>query len=288
MQIIIRKLLYIFILVLFFTHLCNIHASLQIGGAAADTNINVNRLSHIAPISTGSVHTWTIDKRKWAHDESKRAQYTEDLTDELFLTAANHQLQPNFRFVRCNGKYAIDSDNGFDGFYILLDADDNIAKLSNSGNLVKGSNRDAVIPVIILTESKYKSNGVLQLGAGINGAAQMSEAWIRYVAHNLIKNGMQEGLYPITVNEHTEPNHHYCESTRAQVSFFLDKIAKENRIIQGIFRLATLLDGNGNFSVYILSNNDDMRERTQNLLNDIPLLSCKLRDQTKKQQCSIM
>ncbi len=246
-------------------------AAVMMGGGAADTDVNIDGLSLDQPSSA----FFKTLKVKNLPEQSERGMYSERLTDCLFLSGVNKNLsktKPGYRFVRCNGKYDIRSDNGYDGFYVLLDNDDNIAMFSECSNIVKGSNREATYPIVIITESKYKADGILQFGPGINGATQMSEAWVRYVAHNILLN-RESRTYIETCPITKDPNVGIptCESPACGIvkKTILNEVIIGNRGLRRVFRLATVLDSEKNFTLCALYDTDAMKSRTEALLGQL-------------------
>lgn len=77
----------------------------------------------------------------------------------------SHVVRNGYQVTPLNGKY--EGDSGIDGLF-RVDYKNEYYYL--------------------IVESKYSASGSPQFGPGINGAGQMSTAWIRYVAHNLSLN----------------------------------------------------------------------------------------------------
>lgn len=148
--------------------------------------------------------------------------------------------------------------NGYDGLYVVLDSDGAVAKF-NGENVVKfNSGGD---PIIIINESKFSRNGALVFGAGIElrdetYAVQMSEAWVRIVAHNVLKRVEDRQCVISTKDE-------VCVKVYGALQSIVIGGVQD---LRNVFRTATVLADDGTWSVYALSSDTNGLSRTKGLL----------------------
>lgn len=237
--------------------------SLMIGGARADTKV---RLGHLSKDPPKSDIVETCNKRRnlprdW-HQLCNNAKGMEaERISRMFFSSLKHTncRGSEFTTIACDGSYS--TVNGYDGLYVVLDSDGAVARF-NGINVVKSSSEGD--PIIIINESKFSSNGELIFGSGIEledktYAVQMSEAWVRIVAHNVLKRVEECRCVISKVDE-------VC----GKVYDALTSIVRGNvQDLRSVFRTATVLDKDGQCSVYALGSDTNRFKKTKNLLEQL-------------------
>lgn len=240
---------------LLFSEIYSMENELLIGGARADTNVNIGRLSKSSPSETDIVYTSNKAlPKKWSQSTyMKKGQHAESIAREFFSSLEHENVRGSkFTTIACDGSYG--TDNGYDGLYVVLDSDGAVARF-NRENVVKSNSGGN--PIIIINESKFSTCGDLVFGPGIKlsdetYAEQMSEAWVRIVAHNVLKR-VKNGE---------------CEVC-AEVNELLRNITDGRVRYLNVFRTATVLADDGTWNIYALGSDEDMVGWTKKLLSQL-------------------
>lgn len=255
-KLVVRNLLIAYLLL--FSDIYAIEDGLLIGGARADTNVKIGRLlknfpSEMEVVKVVKINNKKLSGKKWKKfNDIEKGQYAESIA-RSFFSSLKHKNVRNSEFTTkaCDGSYS--TVNGYDGLYVVLDSNEAIARF-NGDNVVKSNSGGD--PIIIINESKFSTYGDLVFGPGIKlsdetYAEQMSEAWVRIVAHNVlkrVKNGECKGIV--------------CTEVYNIVSGPVQKL-------RNVFRTATVLADDGTWSIYALGSNKAMVDRTKDLLNQL-------------------
>lgn len=248
-KLIVRNLLIACLLL--FSEIYSMEDELLIGGARADTNVNIGWLSKNSPSETDIIGTSNKDlPRKWSRfTYMEKGKYAERIAREFFSSLKHENVRGSkFTTIACDGSYG--TVNGYDGLCVVLDSDGAAARF-NGEKVVKSNSRGN--PIIIINESKFSTSGDLVFGPGIKlsdetYAEQMSEAWVRIVAHNVLKRV-----------ENSE-----CEEVCAEVYNIVSGPVQD---LRNVFRTATVLANDGTWSIYALGSDEDMVSRTKDLLS---------------------